>query len=124
MTLRNLVLSGSLIFCGLAAAAPALADDAATPPSASSEEMGVGEKRYKERINTVARAPRRHDVEYINGRDRTSWGEFTQWYGIRDARPLIARKTLGFHERNPHATRWERVRIVSRGPLRGPAPPK
>ena len=118
MNLRITVLSGCIAF--LALATVAAADDAAPAPAA--ETGGHGEKEYKQRINTVARAPMRHDIEYIDGRDRTSWRGFDTWQGIRDERPLVARKTLGFHAPRPHATRWERVLLVSRGPLRGPAP--
>jgi hypothetical protein len=79
-----------------------------------------GEKRWKERINTVARKPLRHDIEYTDSRDRDEWQGQTTWQGVRDRRPMVARKTMGFHDPRPHRPRAERVLLVSRGPIRGP----
>lgn len=80
----------------------------------------LGEKTWKERINTVARRPLEHDLEMIDTTDRDAWHGYTIWRGIRDRRPLIARKTLGFKDRDPGPTRRERVLLISRGPIRGP----
>lgn len=103
-------------------AAPAPAP-ATTPASAAEEQVNAhGEKEYKERINLIARKPSRHDVGWLDSRDRMGWRDFTTWHGVRDERPMVARKVLGFHEPRPHVRRAERVERVSRGPLRGPAP--
>lgn len=124
MSIRLLVVAG--LAAGLLAttASSAAADEAAPAPApaAAGATAHPGEKEYKERINIVARKPSRHDVPWLDGRDRTSWRTFTTWQGIRDERPMIARKSLGFHEPRPHATRAERVQRISRGPLQGPAP--
>ena len=80
----------------------------------------LGTKMYKERINLVARKPLRHDVEWLDSRDRWSWQGHEKWQGIRDARPMIARKTLGFHAPRPHVPRRERILRIGRGPIRGP----
>ena len=101
------------------------AEKEAAPRSSAKEAVNVlGGKEWKERINVVARKPLRHDIEWIDGQDRTNWHEFNLWHGLRDERPMIARKTLGFHAPDPHRTRQERVLLLSRGPLRGPAPAK
>lgn len=133
-------LAGGLVAVGLLTAGPAVADDAQTAMSsrhgddmqhdrsmprtqenAMEPREQLGQKTYKERINTVARGPLRHDLDYIDSRDRWSWHGHTQWQGIRDKRPIIARKTLGFHDPRPHVPRHERVMRVSRGPIRGTA---
>ena len=80
----------------------------------------LGAKTYKERINTVARQPRERDLKWLDGNDRSGWNGYTTWQGIRDERPLIARKTTGFHDPRPHKTRRERVLTISRGPIQGP----
>lgn len=80
----------------------------------------IGVKTWKQRINTVARRPLRHDIKWIDSRDRVSWGEEETWRGIRDERPMIARKTHGFKEKRGHLTRRERVTRISRGPIQGP----
>ncbi|MEM7245246.1 MAG: hypothetical protein AAF533_07865 [Acidobacteriota bacterium] len=79
-------------------------------------------KTYKQRINTIARTPMRHDIEYLKTRDREHWNGHHQWRGIRDQRPMVARKTTGFKDRRPHRTRRERVLLVGRGPIQGPPP--
>ena len=85
-------------------------------------EYDMAEKTYKLRINTVARKPLQHDLDYIYAnRDRDNWSGVGPWHGVRDMRPLVARKALGFHEPRPHRTRGERVLLISRGPLKGPA---
>ena len=104
-------------------AVPASAADEAAP-AATQEAQKPGAKENKERINLVARKPLRHDIGWLDEHDRAGWREFTTWQGVRDERPLIARKTIGFHEPRPYATRRERVERTSRGPLRGPAPPR
>lgn len=122
MRIRFVLLAG--LAAGLLSTA-ALAEEAApaaAPAAPAADEARKGEKEWKERINIVARKPARHDVSWIDSRDRSGWRTFTTWQGIRDERPMVARKTLGFHEPRPHATRAERVERVSRGPLRGPAP--
>ena len=83
-------------------------------------EPKLGHKTWKERINTVARKRLHHDIEWLDSRDRTDWDGHQVWQGIRDERPLIARKTMGFHEPRPHKTRRERVLTISRGPIQGP----
>jgi hypothetical protein len=131
MSFRHVVLAG--LAAGLLATAAAAADEAApagTPAptaapasdSAAENQVRRGEKEYKERVNIVARKPLRHDINWIDSRDRSGWREFTTWQGIRDERPLVARKVFGFHEPRPHIRRAERVERISRGPLRGPAP--
>jgi hypothetical protein len=144
MSIRTVVLAalGAGLLASAAAAAdatPAPAGDksgSAQPAPASTtgatqsadatqskgEEHSWGQKKYKERINVVARKPDRHDVAWIDSRDRTSWRTFTQWQGVRDERPMVARKVFGFHEPRPHVRRAERVERLARGPLRGPAP--
>ena len=84
------------------------------------ETPKLGVKTWKERINTVARRPVAHDIEWLDSRDRTDWNGYTVWQGIRDERPMIARKTMGYHEPRPHKTRRERVLTISRGPIQGP----
>jgi hypothetical protein len=118
MRIRSLV---PLVAATFLFASAALADDApAAPASAKGGEPRLGEKSYKERINLVARKPLRRDIEEVKSWDRTSWNGFTTWQGVRDERPIIARKTMGFHDPRPHRTRMERVLLVSRGPIRGP----
>ena len=80
----------------------------------------LGVKTWKERINTVARKPAEHDIKWLDSTDRSGWNGYTVWQGIRDERPLVARKTMGFHEPRPHKTRRERVLTISRGPIQGP----
>jgi hypothetical protein len=129
MNFRTLMLAGA--FAGLLAATAA-ADDAKPADTAASADTAsakaphddLGQKKYKERINIVARKPLRRDIGYIDSRDRTAWHDFTIWQGVRDERPIIARKALGFHEPRPHRPRAERVLLIGRGPLRGPAPAK
>jgi hypothetical protein len=125
MKLR-IVLS-ALLAAGIAASvaaadapAPAPAPTATAP--AGAPNPGMGPKEWKERINLVARKPYRHDINWLDSHDRSSWRTFTTWQGVRDERPLIARKVMGFHEPRPHATHAQRVETLSRGPLRGPAP--
>ncbi len=120
MTFRSLILA-SLAAGLLATAHPAAAEEAA-PAAAPAAAAEKGEKEWKERVNIVARKPHRHDITWLDGRDRTSWREFTQWQGVRDERPMVARKVFGFHDPRPHVRRAERVERVSRGPIRGPAP--
>ena len=84
------------------------------------EKPRLGKKTYKQRINTVARKRVDHDIDWLDSRDRSGWNGYTVWQGIRDERPMIARKTMGFHEPRPHATRRERVLTISRGPIQGP----
>ena len=114
---------------GLVAATGVAADQ--TQPTGSSSQMSsssmekdekplMGVKTWKERINTVARKRAEHDIEWLDSRDRTGWNGYTTWQGIRDERPLVARKTMGFHEPRPHKTRSERVLTISRGPIQGP----
>ena len=114
---------------GLVAATGVAADQ--TQPTGSSSQMSsssmekdekplMGVKTWKERINTVARKRAEHDIEWLDSRDRTGWNGYTTWQGIRDERPLVARKTMGFHEPRPHTTRSERVLTLSRGPIQGP----
>ena len=120
MRLRSLMLAGAV--AGLLAL-PAVADDApADTAQGKAPHDQPGQKEYKERINVVARHPHRHDIEYIDSRDRMSWHDYSEWQGIRDERPIIARKTMGFHAPRPHRPRFERVLLIGRGPLRGPAP--
>lgn len=119
--------------CGLLIATAAAADDhSQTRGSMSTQsksdsgmmedgrEPPLGHKTWKERINTVARKPLRHDIQWLDSRDRTEWRDHEVWHGIRDERPLIARKTTGFHEPRPNKTRRERVLTISRGPIQGP----
>ena len=119
--------------CGLLIATAATADDhSQTQGSMGTQSMSdsgmmedgqepkLGHKTWKERINTIARKPLRHDIEWLDSRDRTEWQDHQVWQGIRDERPLIARKTTGFHEPRPHKTRRERVLTISRGPIQGP----
>jgi len=139
MRFRHVILAG--LAAGLLASTAAAADEAAAPapaptpaPAATpaeeqsaaaklvADEDRTGEMEYKERINIIARKPSRHDINWLDSRDRSGWREFTTWQGIRDERPLVARKVFGFHVPRPHATRAERVERMSRGPLRGPAP--
>jgi hypothetical protein len=130
MTLRKITLAlaaAALFTTGLAAAEQTQtgastqgSDEPATYSSAKEPRRKIGEKTWKERINTVARVPREHDIKWIDSRDRTSWQGHSTWQGIRDERPLIARKTLGFHDPRPHRTRAERVLLISRGPIQGP----
>ena len=70
----------------------------------------------------MARNPHDLDIAYLDSRDRTGWRDFSTWQGVRDERPIIARKTAGFHAPYPHRSRAERVLLIGRGPLRGPAP--
>lgn len=122
MSIRTLVLAGLAVGL-LATVAPVSAADETAPAGESkSAEAQPGEKEYKQRVNLVARKPLRHDIGWMEGRDRASWREFTTWQGIRDERPMVARKTLGFHEPRPHLRRAERVERLARGPLVGPAP--
>ena len=105
----------------------ARADEAATAKPAdaapaASPKYAHGEKEWKQRINVVARQPDRHDIAYLDSRDRSGWRDFTIWQGVRDERPIIARKSAGFHAPDPHRPRAERVLLIGRGPLRGPAP--
>ena len=118
--------------CGLLIATAAAADDHMQTQGSMGTQMSdsgsmedgqspkLGHKTWKERINTNARKPLRHDIEWLDSRDRTSYQDFQVWQGIRDERPLIARKTTGFHEPRPHKTRRERVLTISRGPIQGP----
>jgi hypothetical protein len=128
-------LAASLLVAGVAAAAEEATAQPASAPAATSMDDGtratakeaegrLGEKEYKERINVVARKPLRHDIPWIDSRDRSSWHDFTVWHGVRDERPITARKTIGFHAPDPHRKRFERVLLVGRGPIRGPAPAK
>lgn len=94
---------------------------AAVQTSAKTPWPHAGQSEYKERINLIARKPLRHDIQYIDSKDRGSWNGYTVWQGVRDERPLVARKTMGFHDPRPHRTRKERVLLVSRGPIKGPA---
>ena len=123
MNVRNLMLAG-LAAAALFSAPIAKADEGATETKAPVKTMG--EKKYKARINIVARKPLRHDVPWYEAtyRDRHAWHDFTTWQGTRDQRPLVARKSMGFHAPRPHRGRSERVLLVSRGPLKGPAPAK
>ena len=129
MTFRTLMLA-CLAAGLLATAAAAAADEAPAAPAASAPAAErsapahdeLGEKEWKERINIVARKPLRHDVPWIDGRDRTGWRDFSGWQGVRDERPMVARKVLGFHDPRPYIRRFERVERISRGPIRGPAP--
>jgi hypothetical protein len=139
----------ALLACGLLAL-PATADDTQPAPSSQRATRGdagdrtrsetpppdrterhdsakepreqLGEKTWKERINTVARKKVEHDLEYVDSRDRDEWDGHQVWHGVRDRRPIIARKTVGFDDRDPGLTRRERVQQLGRGPLRGPAP--
>ena len=131
MRMRTLALAG--LAAGLLATAASAEETAPAPASApavaptttsaAEEQVNAhGEKEYKERINIIARKPSRHDIGWLDSRDRSGWRDFTVWHGVRDERPMIARKSIGFHEPRPHATRAERVERISRGPLRGPAP--
>ena len=128
-TMKKLILLAAAL--GLLAAPCASAEEAQTKGTTSSQMSGssmekglkplMGVKTYKERINTVARKRVEHDIKWLDSRDRTGWNGYTVWQGIRDERPMIARKTMGFHEPRPHATRSERVLTISRGPIQGPA---
>lgn len=125
MNVRILFLAG--LAAGLLSAGSAMAEEATTtaapaPAPADSTEKGLGQQEWKQRINVVARKPANHDIQYIDSRDRTGWRDFSTWQGIRDERPIIARKSLGFHAPDPHRPRAERVLLIGRGPLRGPAP--
>jgi hypothetical protein len=125
MNVRILMLAGlaaGLLVTGSAAAEEQGAAAATDSSSGKAQQTVLGEKEYKERINVVARKPANHDLPYIESRDRTGWNEFNSWQGIRDERPIVARKTMGFHAPYPHRPRAERVLLISRGPLRGPAP--
>lgn len=125
-TTLSLALAASLLVVSAAAAGEQTQTQGATTkkkPSyvhSSEPRRAAGEKTYKERINTVARKKHRHDINWLDSTDRSSWGEHKTWRGIRDERPLIARKTLGFHDPRPHRTRRERVLLISRGPIQGP----
>jgi hypothetical protein len=129
MTIRKLSLLAAAL--GLLLATGAAADDHQTQTSGSgsmssmgsaekAQEPKLGHKTWKERINTVARKPLNHDVEWLDGNDRSEWNGHTVWQGIRDERPLVARKTMGFHDPRPHRPRAERVLLISRGPIQGP----
>lgn len=117
------------VAASLTASAALAADEAPAPaPAPTATDSGkeadtrLGEKEWKERINLVARKPARHDIAWIDSRDRVSWRTFSTWQGVRDEHPMIARKTQGFHEPSPYVRRAERVERISRGPLRGPVP--
>src|SRR5204863_4407398 len=125
MNVRKLILAG--IAAGLLCTGTAMADEAAPAAAPAAQPSGtpdkpLGQQEWKERINVVARKPANHDIAYLDSRDRTGWRDFTTWQGIRDERPIIARKSLGFHAPDPHRPRFERVLLIGRGPLRGPAP--
>lgn len=127
MNIRTVMLAGlaaGLLVTGNAAAEEEQGSTAATTDSSSgkAQQTVLGDKEHKERINVVARRPANHDLPYIESRDRAGWREFNSWQGIRDERPIIARKTMGFHAPRPHRPRAERVMLIGRGPLRGPAP--
>lgn len=126
MNVRILLLVG--LAAGLVNVGAARAEEAAAPAQPTEAAPAVapqyahGEKEWKQRINVVARQPDRHDIAYIDSRDRAGWRDFSVWQGVRDERPIIARKSMGFHAPDPHRPRAERVLLIGRGPLRGPAP--
>ena len=130
MNVRILFLAGGLLSAaGLLSTGVAQAEDtaaaaapAATAPADAPAKASTGQKEWKERINVVARNPHDLDIAYLDSRDRTGWRDFSTWQGVRDERPIIARKTAGFHAPYPHRSRAERVLLIGRGPLRGPAP--
>jgi hypothetical protein len=125
-TMKKFILLAAAL--GLLVATGAAADQTQTKGSSqmsgSSMEKDaspkLGHKTWKERVNTVARKPLEHDIKWLDSRDRTGWNGYTVWQGIRDERPMIARKTMGYHEPRPHKTRRERVTTISRGPIQGP----
>ena len=130
MTIRTSALAclATSILLASAAAADETAtttasDDSATAESnegAAKEPHGkLGEKKYKARINLIARKPLRHDVPYYESLDRQEWDGKSPWQGVRDGRPMVARKIMGFHDPRPHRTRMERILMLSRGPIRG-----
>ena len=147
---RHAAAAFAALLAGGLLALPASADDSQTAPSGQGTTRGdagdrqrsetpppdrterqesakepreqLAEKTWKERINTVARKNVEHDLEYIDNRDRDEWQGHEVWHGVRDRRPIIARKTLGFRDPKPDLTRRERVLQLGRGPLRGPAP--
>ena len=127
MRLRSTMLIGAactLLLGGTALAQQTMKTEGdegyATHVSAKEPRGQLGEKTYKERINTVARKRLNHDIRWLDTRDRDEWQGHTIWQGIRDERPLIARKTMGFHDPRPHRPRKERVLMLSRGPIQGP----
>lgn len=126
-TMKKFILLAAAL--GLLVATGASAQDTQTKGSSSKmsgssmdkdAKPRLGVKTWKERINTVARKPAEHDIQWLDNRDRSGWNGYTIWQGIRDERPLVARKTMGFHEPRPHKTRRERVLTISRGPIQGP----
>ena len=125
MNFRKLMLAGAA--AGLLIAGTAVADEQPAPADTSAAKApqdDLGQKEWKGRINIIARKPLRHDIAYVDSRDRSAWHDFTVWQGVRDERPIIARKAMGFHTPEPHRQRAERVLLIGRGPLRGPAPAK
>lgn len=92
--------------------------DEATSPrtreeAAEARPQRRGNKTYRERINTVAREPLRKEVP-----DGPRTPEERRWSGVRDARPLVARKRT--HPPRPEITRFDHVKMVARGPITRP----
>lgn len=71
-------------------------------------------RTYRERINRITREPLRKEIPEPTHRTP----EDRQWRGIRDARPIIARKRT--FPRHPKMTRWDHVKQVARGPITRP----
>ena len=121
MNVRILFLAVGLLSAGIA-----MAEETAAPteaaPAVAAPAKGLGQQEWKQRTNVVARKPSNIDIAYLDSRDRTGWRDFSTWQGVRDERPIIARKSSGFHAPYPHRPRAERVLLIGRGPLRGPAP--
>ena len=69
---------------------------------------------YRERINLVSRKPLRKEIP---AGARTP--DERQWSGIRDARPLVARKRT--HPPRVYVKQFEHVKTVARGPIPFPA---
>jgi hypothetical protein len=114
-------------------AVPAVAGD--DQPAGREEAMAAGEEKqgpqtreeaaearperrgggltYRERINMITRKPLRKDRAEAP-RDQAE----RYWRGVRDARPIIARKRTGPPDED--RTRWEHVQEVARGPIRMP----
>ena len=78
---------------------------------------GQRNKTWRERINTVARHPEGKDKVYPQQYETPSPLEHHEWRGVRDLRPLVARKLV--RPKKVRKTREERVDIISRGPIEG-----
>lgn len=72
-----------------------------------------GNLTYRERINMVTREPLRKTVP-----DGPRTAEDRLSSGVRDARPLVARKRV--RPPKPRVSRWDHVLQVARGPITRP----